>query len=254
MTRQASGFAQIPPEGGLARNDATRKFDLGTVISDVYGNAYRYVKATEALAVGQVVAPTARAAWDATIVMDGASAVGDTKIHVDTLATAMTANQWRGYYVSQATAAGLGQAYKIKAHGGAAIAGELDIYLEDTMAEIIADGGVLLIHHPWVVELTDADTEPIVGVSVGTISLGYYGFIQVAGYCRAVQCGHSTSAAIVLNEPLVPVSAVPGAVQGMAGSAEADIMEAANSPLIAMRAVAANTTGYVEALFVKSGA
>jgi hypothetical protein len=253
MTRQASGFAQIPPEGGLLRNDATRKMELGTVISDVYGNAYRYVKATEALAVGQVVTSTVRAAWDATIVMDGASAVADTKLHVDTLATAMTANQWRGYYVSQATAAGLGQAYKIKSHGGAAIAGELDIYLEDPCQEIHADGAVLLIFNPWVVELTDADTEPIVGVALGTITIAYYGFIQVAGFCRAVAAGHSTSAAIVLNEPLVPVAAVPGSVQGMAGNAEGDIMEAAASPLISLQAVAANTTGYVQAMFVKSG-
>jgi hypothetical protein len=34
---------------------------------------------------------------------------------------------------------------------------------------------------------------------------------------------------------------------GMAGSTEADIMEAAASPLRSLQAVAANTTGYVEA-------
>ena len=246
-TRQASGFAQLPPEGGILRNDTVRKFELGTVISDTLGNSYRYVKAAEALAIGQCITATAKAAWDSTIVMDGASAVGDLYIHVDTLATAMTVNQWRGYYVSQATAAGLGRGYKIKSHASAAIAGELDIFLEDAIQEIIADGVVVLIYNPYVVELVDADTEVIMGVCVGTIASGSYGFVQVDGHCPAVQAGHSTSAAIILNEPLVPVAAVPGAVQGMAGSAETDVMEAAASPLRALQAVGANTTGYVEA-------
>ena len=44
-TKQASGFGEIPPENGLALNDTVRKFDLGTVISDTYGNSYRYIKA-----------------------------------------------------------------------------------------------------------------------------------------------------------------------------------------------------------------
>jgi hypothetical protein len=246
-TLQASGYAQLPPEGGLIRNDTTRKFELGTVVSDTFGNSYRYVKAAEALTLGSSVTATAKAVWDTTIVMDGASAVGDLYIHVDTLATAMTPNQWRGYYVSQATAAGLGRGYKIKSHGGAAIAGELDIILEDAIQEIIADGVALLIYNPYVVELVDADTELIMGVCVGAIASGSYGFVQVGGHCPFVKAGHSTSAAIVLNEPLVPVAANPGAVQGMAGSGEADIMEAAASPLRALQAVGANTTGYVEA-------
>ena len=113
-TLQASGYAQIPPEGGLIRNDTTRKFELGTVVSDTFGNSYRYVKANEAIAIGQIVTAVAKAVWDSTVVMDGASAVGDTYIHVDTLTSAMTVNQYRGYYVSQATAAGLGRGYKIK--------------------------------------------------------------------------------------------------------------------------------------------
>jgi hypothetical protein len=247
-TLQASGYAQIPPEGGLVRNDTTRKFELGTVVSDTFGNSYRYVKANEAIAIGQIVTSVVKAAWDSTIVMDGASAAGDLYLHVDTLTSAMTVNQYRGYYVSQATASGLGRGYKIKSHGSAAATtGELDIWLEDAVQEVIGDGDVLYIYHPYLVELVDADTELIMGVATGTISSGSYGFVQIGGHCPAVAAGHSSSAAIVLNEPLVPIAGNPGSVQGMAGSAEADIMEAAASPLRALQAVNANTTGYVEA-------
>ena len=149
-TLQASGFGQIPPEGGLLRNDATRKMELGTVNSDVYGNSYRYIQANEALAVGQVVTAVAKAAWDATIVMDGASAVGDTDIHVDTMTSAMTVNQYRGYFVSQACTAAEGIAYKIKSHVAQTAAGdELDIFLEDAVQEVHDDGEVLYIYNPY---------------------------------------------------------------------------------------------------------
>jgi hypothetical protein len=246
---QPIGHAPFLPRGGLFANLATNEFGiaLGTEIRDNRGNVFRFIKAAEALAEGQCVTAVAEAAWDATAVVDGAGAAGDTKLHVDTLATAWTANQFAGYYVTMATAASKGKSYRIKGHGSAAIAGELDVFLSDPLSEVYADGGVLLIYHPFLYELTDADTEVIKGVAIGTITSGYYGWVQVGGYFQAVQCGHTTSAAIVLDEPVVPVAAVPGAVQGMAGNAEADIMEATASGLIALRAVAANTPGYLAA-------
>lgn len=251
---RASGMAQIPPIAGLVRNDAEAKFRLGTVINDTCGNSYRYVKAAEALAVGQCVTATAKAAWDTNRAVDGAITANTTNIlHIDTITTGADANAYAGYYVSQATAAGKGKGYKIKSHPAYAASGEVDLTLEETMIEAFTDDVALLIFNPFVVELVDADTEPIMGVCLGTISSGYYGFVQIGGHVPAVAVGHSTSAAIVLNEPLAPVSAVPGSVQGVAmGNASAqtsepDIMDVAISPLIALQAVNANTTGYIEA-------
>ena len=48
-----SHSAILVPPGGLARNDASAQFDLGQIVHDGKGNFYRYVKATEALAIGQ---------------------------------------------------------------------------------------------------------------------------------------------------------------------------------------------------------
>ena len=111
----ASGYGQIPPEGGLLRNDTTKKFELGTVISDTLGNSYRYVKANEALAIGQVVTAVVKGAWDATIVMDGEVTAADATnvIHVDTNTSSITANEFAGYFVSQAAAASKGIGYQI---------------------------------------------------------------------------------------------------------------------------------------------
>lgn len=250
---QGSGFAQIPPDTGLARNDSTPKFALGTVISDTYGNSYRYVKAAEGLAIGQCVTATAKAAWSLTnpVLVDGAITANTTNIiHVDGGASSLAATAaktYNGYYVSQATASGKGIAYKIADQPYIPAGGEADIVVESTILEAFANNVALLIYNPYVVELVDADTEMIMGVCIGTITSGYYGFVQVGGHCPVVAVGHTTSAAIVLNEPLVPVSAVPGSCQGMAGSAETDIMEYAASPLRALQAVNADTPGYVEA-------
>ena len=248
MSKYFSHDAILVPEGGLYRNDDEARFDLGQLVHDGRGNFFRYVKANEALAVGQAVTSVPKAAWDATIVIDGAlAAAGVSTIHVDTITTARAAGYYEGKWISQATAAGLGMGYKIQNHGAMAAAGEVDIIIEGVTQETFADGAVLYIFDPYLVELTDAATETIQGIAVGTITSGYYGFVQVAGHFRAVRVGHSTSAAIVLDEPLVPLAAVPGSLQGMAGNAEADIMEAANSGLLALQAVGANTLGYVEA-------
>ena len=252
MTYLSGGLPLIRGAELLA-NDATAQLELGTIAYDSLGNVYRYIKASEALAVGKCVLPVARAAWDATIVVDGAVVATDTKIHVDTNASVITVNEFANQFVSQASAAGLGAGLQIKSHAAIGIAGEMDVELYRATGETIANNAVLYIHSPYVMELVDGDTEPIKGVCLGTITSAYYGWIQIGGYVPKVLCGHSTSAAIVLNEPLVPVAGVPGAVQGFDGStpAEADYVECFLSPLASLRAVGANTTGFIEAYMTR---
>jgi hypothetical protein len=100
-------------------------------------------------------------------------------------------------------------------------------------------------------ELTDAGTEPIMGVAIGAITAASFGFVQVGGFVQAVLCDGSNGAAVVIHEPIVPYATDPGQGQGMAGSAEADIMELACSPLIALEA-SATDAGFVPAYFVRT--
>lgn len=251
--RSSGGPPLVISTEGLYANSSVRQYSLGQKAYDVDGNVYRYVLATEALARGQVVTATALAAWDSGILVDGAVTAGDTKIHVDTVTTAVAAGYWAGYWIGQAPAAtGKGALHKIKGHEALAASGEGDIFLDESTpaAEAFANDVALLIYHPWKVELCDATTEVIRGVVVNTIDSGHYGFIQVGGFVPAVLVGHSTSAAVVLNEPLTPLATPAGSVQGMAGGDEADIMEASASRLIAMEAVNANIVCYVPAYFV----
>ena len=51
----ATGFPQLLPEEGILCDTAEMRFPLGEVVKDAYGNFFRYVKASEALAVGEIV-------------------------------------------------------------------------------------------------------------------------------------------------------------------------------------------------------
>jgi len=251
--RKPRASSPVPGREGLFANSSVREFPLGFKVQDVDGGVYRYVKAGEALARGQVVTATALAAWDSTIVIDGAVTAGDTVIHVDTNTSVITADQFAGYWIGQAPAAGpLGALHKIKSHPAIGAASEMDVQLDPSTpaAEAIADGVALLIFHPFVVELCDATTETIRGVVVNTIDSGYYGFIQTGGFVPSVLCGHSSSAAVVLDEYLTPLATPAGSVQGAAGNTEADIMEASASRLIALEAVAANIVCHIPAYFI----
>lgn len=241
------GHAHLIPTGGLIVDHATAKFTPGVEFRDDRGNTFRYIQASEALVEGDVLTAVAEGVWDSGILVDGAGAAGDVKIHVDTITTAKDKNFYAGYYITQATAASKGKFYKIKAHEAFAASGEQDVFLEDPLSEVFANDAALRIFNPYLYEKTDADTEILKGVAINSITANYFGWVQIGGFFQAVKVGHSTSAAIVLNEPLVPIAANAGALQGMAGTTEPDIMEAAASGLIALRASAANTTGFVAA-------
>ena len=245
---KATGWPQLITEDGIFSNTATQKYPLGMMVLDIHGNTYRYVKANEAIAVGQVVTPIAKTTFDSAQLY-GAGASGDDHIHIDTKAAAVTINQYTDYFIGQASAAGLGAFYRLAGHpaADATAVWKANLATENTLIEAFADNVALNVYNPYLIELTDAATEFILGVAIGTLTSGYYGFIQTGGFCPCVAVGHSTSVAIVVNEPMAPVAANPGSCEGVEGGDEVDIFCAFCSPLIALQAVAANTTGYVPA-------
>jgi len=243
-----TGFPQTAPGGNLGDHSAAA-FRLGTVINDTNGNAYRYIKASEAITAGDAVTAVVQAAWDSGILVDGAVTSGTT-LHVDAVTTAVAADYYKGKWIRQAAAASKGYGYQIAGHEALAASGEGDIILENSIGESFANNVALEIYDPYLMELVDAGTEMVRGIAPQDITSGNYGWVQIGGFVPSVKVGHSTSAAIVLNEPLVPVSANPGALQGMSGNAEADIMESAVNKLIALDAVGANTTGFIGAQII----
>jgi len=253
VTPQGTGYPQLLPENALFSDSATAKYPLGMLALDIYGNEYRYIRANEAIAFGELVTPVALGTWDSTIVTDGAVVAGDTKIHVDTITTAKAANFYSGYWIRQGEAAGLGILHRIESHDSMAASGEVDLILSKMTPaqEAIADGVALQIYNPYNMELTDAAVEAIRGVGVYPLSASQYGFVQVGGMHPGVLCDGSNGAAVVAGEPITPYGTDPGQGQGVDASspAEADFNEYL-SPLIALDA-SATDAGYVPALFIR---
>ena len=244
----------------LEHDKETPKYTLGelrmTAKNGRFMGIYQYVKANETLTRGQILTDVPWATWDTTIVIDGAVVSADKTIHIDTVATAMTANQYKGYWIRQAAAAGpLGGAIQIKSHPAIAAAGEGDLTMERAALEAIADGKALEIHNPYLVEKVDGAAEPILGVAPADFTSGQYGWMQVGGNVPAVLCGHSTSAAIVLDEPMIPIAALAGSAQGYAAGTpnEAEILQGLTTPLRSRSAVGANTVCYIPAYMKFSG-
>lgn len=240
----------VLPMDALRADDDEQRFRLGQLVYDIEGNAYRYIKAAEALTKGRLVTATALAAWDSTIVTDGAITANTTKtIHIDTTTSAMTKNQYAGYYIRQGEAASKGRSFRIKAHDAIAASGEGDIFMEDTIDEAIADGVALLLFHPYLMELTDAATETVRGVCFSPITSGQFGFVQVGGFVQHVFVEGSTGNPTVVNEPIVPIASPAGSGQGRDGTTEADIVEMGLSTLMALDASATDDS-FVPAYFL----
>jgi len=245
----------------LEHNKETAKYELGelriTAKNGRMTGIYQYVKANEAVARGKCVTAVPWDTWDTSIAVNNGDNIADTDttISIDGIATAMTANQYKGYWIRQAAATGpLGGAMQIKSHPAIAVSGEGDLTMERATGETIADDKALEIFNPYLKELVDGTSEQIQGVAFEAFTSGYYGWVQVGGFVPAVLVGDSSaSAAVVLNEPLVPLESPAGNCQGMAGGDEPDIMELAASPLRALAAVAADTVCYIPATMHYSG-
>lgn len=245
---------RIVPDGSLTRVDTVARYTLGELAQDETGNTFRYIKANEAITRGDALVSVAKDIWDTFVVVDGAVAVGDNYIHIDTNVSAFLVNEWAGYYVSQACATGLGKGYRIKSHAAIGATSEVDIILDSTSEEIIDDGTALLIFNPFLMELVDGVGENVKAVASVSIASGSFGWVQVAGHVPALKVGHSASRAIVIDEPLAPIGATPaGAMQGVAAGTpnEAEILRYI-SPLFACQAVTLNTTGFIEATMMRT--
>jgi len=244
MNRTNPGSKPIISGIALTDTHTTKQLELGTIFEDREGNLYKYIKAGEALVRGDCLRPSAMAAWDSGIAIDGALVSGDQVMHIDTVTTEMAANAYAGYWVGQAPAAGKGMLHQIKSHPLIAVSGEGDLYLEDPIAEAFADDVALLIYHPDVLEQTDSATDIITAVAIVGIASGSFGFVQIAGFIPAVKIKGDTQA-LVVDEPIVPCTTV-GAGIGRDGAVEADIVEIGLSPLIAVEASSA--AGFAPAL------
>lgn len=123
----------------------TQQHVLGEKAYTPDGRKFRYVRAgAVALVAGEVIQSPAVVANHVNLTPTAVSAVGDRSVTVTLGATAATADQYAGGYVTvESATTGAGQTLRIKSHPAAASAGTLLLTLEDSF--VVATSGTIIM-------------------------------------------------------------------------------------------------------------
>lgn len=193
------------------------------------GNAFMFVKATVALALGQLVAAALPTTGTATVPGAGSAAsplttTASITTNINNAATVAVNGDVDNWIFVQATGATLPQLRRIK-YSSSSTTSFYKVALPDTMRPnsptdadvfdtLATNADVLCIIRPYNVIVCTATTVPL-GVALGTVTAGNYTIIQVAGLAAVQTVGNAN--ALVVNQPAIPSAA--GVIKGSAAAA-----------------------------------
>lgn len=205
---------------------------IGATIGDMWwlgggpaasgGNAFMFVRAREALALGQLVAMQAPTTGTATVPGVPATTTAAVTTNISNVAAGVNGEVDNWIHVN-ATGATLPQIRRIKANSAAAT-GTFTVALPDRLLPssptdkdvfdtLATNGDAVNIIRPYNVIVNTATTVPV-GVALGTVTSGNYTIIQVAGLAAVQAVGNGT--ALVVNQPAIGSAA--GVIIGAGGN------------------------------------
>lgn len=196
----------------LFSNSANQLHELGAKVVTNDGRAFRYAKAGAAdLVAGNLLQAPAIVANHQNMATS-TQAAGDTTVTVTLGATAATANQYAGGFLTLNAGTGKGYSLRIKSHPAANSGATLVLTLEDPfqVATSSSDTKSCLIANPYsgVIQMPTTATSSAVGVATYIISAGQYGWIQVHGPVSVLS--DASIAAVGLG--LIPSTTTAGCV------------------------------------------
>ena len=202
---------------GLFEQSVTKKETLGALRFTADGRAFRYARASGALAAGKACIMAPAIANHIKQANTGYTmAVGAMSVSVLIGGTALTANQYDDGYLQiyDGAAGAVGQSMLISSHGVSA-AGTEAVTLnlaEPVRAAVIATDTFALIPNPWSVATnTTALANGFAGVAVIPVTTLYYCWLQTGG----VGCGLNQGGTALGS--LINLSATAGAHETSAG-------------------------------------
>jgi len=219
FTSSPAGFASA-----FTADEANPSHALGELAITPDGRRFRYVRAgASALGIGELIQSPAEVTNHQNLTPTAATIVGDTSIGVTLGATAATANQYAGGYVTITTGAGVGYRYEIKSHPAASASATLTLTLEESIRVATNTGTsrVDLVRNPFdsVIQNPTTPTGTTVGVAITAITATQYGWIQVGGSSTVLAQG-----ALTVGNLVVASNGTAGAVENAANaSTEAQI-------------------------------
>lgn len=192
------------PESG---ESSTPQANCGTWVMTDDGRRYRYVRANEALPIGNTVTHLLD------VTTTNASAAASDNTFSDT--SAFTADRYavaeEEWYIGTNGDTGAGQIRRILSNTVTVLT------LDNAWTTAIATDTDAEVFSPYRVELTDAEEERVCGVVITAITSQYYGWIQDQGFCPLVTVAGNTDA-VVPHEGLVSSSGV-GVAKGLENAA-----------------------------------
>ena len=184
-------------------DDSAAQNRLGAIFQTDDGREYKYYRANEAIAIGQIVVflNNDNADVDAAASDNTMTGTGDfTAAEFDDL----------DYYVfidADGVGATEGQVRRILSNTANILT------LDASWTTAVSTDSDYVTFSPHNVELADAANERVVGVAISAISSGQYGWFQIRGFCPQVRAEGGTDA-LVLHEGVVS-SGTAGTCKGL---------------------------------------
>jgi len=216
MATKLSSNILLNPSDLTTNSSVANQVNLGAKAFDQMGNAYRWCLAGgTTLAVGKLQQAPAQVANHQNLTV-ATAAIGATSLTVTLGATAATANQYAGGFVTITAGTGLAYRYLIDSHPAANASATLVLTLSDALAvaTAVADSKADLQANPFsgvILNPATASSAPV-GVGVAPITNAQYGWIQTSGVAGVLADG-----AITVGTALVASNGVAGAVEPLAG-------------------------------------
>lgn len=204
---------------------ATKKMPLGTrYFDEKTGKVWRYVKANEALVLGDIVTPLLQEFnGDCDAVAAGA------KTFLDAAVT-FTAGLVDSYIKINANSANINQ----KPNRITAFVDANNLKVEDAWVAALTTSEDYEIFNPYKIELVDAASELITGVTQIAVTSGYYFWMQVDGYCDHVRV-KADGNAVAVHQRII-ASGTAGQGMGKTAANAGDTYNTANLDLISLEA------------------
>lgn len=211
----------VTKETATSLSDSSPTNPLGAIVRLDDGRAYRYMKANEAIAIGNIV----------TVLLGIDDADVDAAASDNTLTgtgdfTAAEFDDGAAFvFINAGT--GINQNKRIKSNTANIL------YLESAWDTALDTDSDYIVYSPFTVENCDAANEKIFGVAVSAISAGEYGWFQIGGL-SFVRCAGGTDP-LAAHEGIVSSTAA-GVAKGLT-AAGTTVDEAQKAVGVAMAAV-----------------
>lgn len=230
-----SGFISIFANSPLEENSETPKHPVGTRAVTPDGRTFRYAKAgATALVIANLQVQADLTAHHEDIAFAAAGSIGDDSISVTLGATAVTANEYDGGYVTVIDDTGEGYNYEIVSHGVSSGSEAITVYIKPGLkAATTTSTTVTLVRNPYsavVIATGGSQADLPAGVTVRAVTAKYFCWLQTGGIASVLSSGTN-----------VPTAGQPITI-GEADNGSVSERDAIAEPLVGIALTGVNAT------------